>query len=356
MRNSTYNAVPDEPYSQTQPAMPTRRLAIIIISLAVSVLLAIILLGLPGCGEDSDQSSSDSNVQVTEASIGGEIALPDDLEDAVHDAIMMGEAEYFDGEFSCESHAVLALVETDAASADSEEADEDASQNIVDVFAWVLIQSYDFPDGAVQNVSSNLIPTNLTFTVADDGSYDLYEYWTARDETYFQIDIEERFGAISNNLVTNALDSEPYIDELTQACYAEALAYAGLDPDDQIAQHISAIASSTDIAPGAEAAMVEYEIDTRDLISGGMDTLRYIATQFMQGGQDGPEGLVMAAVMEELVGDESFDINAADYKSGQDYFEAWYAAAADVFDKQGLDYLRENYPISYRFITQDWSD
>ncbi len=86
---------------------------------------------------------------------------------------------------------------------------------------------------------------------------------------------------------------------------------ASSNPGDYIAAH-----------PNEESALLRY----------GDDTLRYIFSAFLNGGQTGLKGHLMRIIMDALIGSEAIEMET---ENGQVYFDAWLAEARRTKAAQG---------------------
>ena len=80
------------------------------------------------------------------------------------------------------------------------------------VYAWVYYAEYSFDGTDVKMESASHIPTAITFDTTDDNSdsssYDVIEYWTPGDGSYYARDIREKFPLIIQSKAFNASGAE----------------------------------------------------------------------------------------------------------------------------------------------------
>lgn len=120
---------------------------------------------------------------------------------------------------------------------------------------------------------------------------------------------------------TAEVDTNTVIERLFDAVMASPAASS--NPGDYLAAH-----------PEEERALLRY----------GDNTLRYIFSEFLNGGQTGLKGHVMRIVMDALIGDEAHKENA---DTGQAYFDAWKADAQRMAEAEGLDAMRQTAPKAW---------
>ena len=98
--------------------------------------------------------------------------------------------------------------------------------NEITVYMWVLYEEYTMENGKMEQGSGAHSPTVVTAEKAD-GNYQLIEYWTPRDGSYYPDDIREKFPLY---LWPKALDSQRYIDRQQKACQKLAEEYFAENP------------------------------------------------------------------------------------------------------------------------------
>lgn len=116
----------------------------------------------------------------------------------------------------------------------------------------------------------------------------------------------------------------------------------GAEADKTIAELFEKIMSSPMAASAPGDYLAAHPDEERELISYGDDTLNYIFSEFIEGGQTGLKGQIMRLVMDELTG---FDTEQSE--TGQEAFDAWLAKARDTRAERGSDYMRENAPKAW---------
>lgn len=80
------------------------------------------------------------------------------------------------------------------------------------IYAYVLHAGYN-SSGRIE--SASYVPAVIIFAENDDGTYELEEYWTPKDGSYYKSSIEEKF---PEELWEDALDGQEYIDFLQEQC------------------------------------------------------------------------------------------------------------------------------------------
>ena len=240
--------------------------------------------------------------QTADGSIPQESA---DLDHAISVAILdPNKGTYTESDYSCESHVILGTRTQNGAP----KAGESVGAAQITVYAMVLYQQYHYASGNITVTGGSHIPTALTFDVGKDGSYALVEYWQPMDGTYYEPDIRAKF---PENICEDALDTQKYILVQMQSCYAQAVNFFKMDTNAVIADLFEKICSSPAEASAPKAYINAHALDYRELTYYGDNTLQYVFSEFLKGGQTGLKGQIMHIVMDDLIGGEAIDTPAA---------------------------------------------
>lgn len=100
----------------------------------------------------------------------------------------------------------------------------DKSSSKVSVYAWILYQEYSCENGFLTEESGSHIPTVIN-AIKNGNNYELVEYWTPRDGSYWADDIKEKFPMY---LWSRATDSQRSIDKQKAECEKMAKEYFGI--------------------------------------------------------------------------------------------------------------------------------
>lgn len=221
----------------------------------------------------------------------------------------------------------------------------DTDKNSEDTFyLLVLYNSYSF-DGELNKVSSEYIPTAITFAINKSGDYELKEYWTPRDGSFYAKDIKEKFPKES----ADELENEEYRNRLESECYKKAKAYiTGLNsPETRINELLNVICSSPAQSSNPGDYINEHKYEYNEIIKYGDDALRYIYSEFLKGNQTDLRGHVMALIMRDLLENEEINTNA-DF--GQEYFDKFLNNAKDTRVRRGDEYMEKYTPRAYMLL------
>lgn len=215
-------------------------------------------------------------------------------------------------------------------------------------YGWALYQEYKIADNGLETVSGNHTPVALTFEY-DDYGYSLLEYWTPRDGSYFAKDIREKFPA---HIAEDGINSQKFILQQTQECYAQAVVSAELDTNQVIGALVETICSSPAQSSNPGDYIREHFIEYRELTYYGRYTLEYGFAQFEKGGETGLAGQIMAQVCGDIAvgwGEEPLVFNL--FNNGVLTGQMWYSAfrnnALSLMEQYGETELMECYPASY---------
>ena len=164
-------------------------------------------------------------------------------------------------------------------------------------YGWALYNEYRVTDSGLKTVSGGHVPVAITFREGPSGTLTLEEYWEPRDGSYYAPDIREKFPA---HIAENALDSQKFILQQTQECYAQAIASTGLNTDKVIGTLIETICGSPALSSNPGDYIAEHPIEYRELTYYGRYTLKYCFARFEEGGETGLADQIMAQACEDI--------------------------------------------------------
>lgn len=113
------------------------------------------------------------------------------------------------------------------------------------------------------------------------------------------------------------------------------------------AELFAAITSSPAASSSPKDYLETHPEEHRALLDGKTDTLRYIFSCFLAGGQTGLEGHIMRILLDELAPESQLKL-AAD--TGQEYFNAWKEAAESIMRERGNGWMEENQPAAWMML------
>lgn len=255
--------------------------------------------------------------------------------------------------YPCVSYVVLATEGAmDAAAGEHE---------TLTVYAQVLATAYLCERTGLTELGGSYVPAAITFLVDEDGSYTLSEYWTPRDGSYFVQDIREKVSAV--RVADAMIDGQQYIYELVRDSYARAVSETGVvDTWSVVGDLFDRMQEDRDdlLDEDADAVtrMTAYPLTVRELYYYGDNTLRYIYSQFMRGGESGLRGELMVRVLHQMTLEEmALRMPLTD---GQAYFDALVEVTqktyADLVQSEGGEaeakqFMREFMPASYLLLS-----
>lgn len=269
------------------------------------------------------------------------------LETAVSAAVLeYHKPKDFDGLIRVESHKILAA--ESGGTADSNLAD------IVVVYALVLYQAYSpyiYSGDKLESEEGSYIPTALTFSVGEDGTYTLAEYWIPRDGSYYVDDIRNKFPKAAAD---EALNSQQYIDELSHECQEKALTLINEEGmfDDKLTELFEIICSSPAASLRPSDYIEQHHEEYDKLVAYGKFTMRYCFKQFSQGNQTDIKGYIMAAVCEDIAAEwgETLLIDKLTPMTGQEWFNEFRDNAERLEEQYNGEDLEKYYPASWLLL------
>lgn len=254
-----------------------------------------------------------------------------DLDTCVSDAILTANiASTRTGEFAAEAHTVLKTVENGGTTT---------------VYAMALYLEFSYEGSGISETGGSHMPVAITFEKNAAGEYELKEYWTPQDGSYYAPSIREKFPADVQN---DAIDTQKYIMAHTQSCYEKAIRHGNVNLDDEIALLIETIVSSPAHMSDPGAYIKAHYVEYRQLLYYGKYTLRYCFALFEQGGQGGLESHIMALACQDILGaEEHIGLTA---KTGQKWYDAFKEAAVNMRRQNGDDFMEKNMPGSWLLL------
>lgn len=210
----------------------------------------------------------------------------------------------------------------------------------VTVYGFALYQAYEYSGGTFHEASGSHIPVAVSFEIRD-GEYNLIEYWEPRDGSYYVKDIRDIF---PEAVEEQAIDTQKYILTQKQDCYARAVEHGSVDTDSAIKQLFETIESSPAYSSNPDDYIDEHLIQYRELTFYGRYTLRYCFGQFLQGGQTGLHGHIMASACRDILFSRGEDAVDEDSATGQEWFDAFRSKAETLALEYGDEDMAAYYP------------
>ncbi|MDE6312794.1 MAG: M56 family metallopeptidase [Lachnospiraceae bacterium] len=227
-----------------------------------------------------------------------------------------------------------------------------SSTHKITYYGWALYETYKVTDGSLETGSGSHIPVALSFDL-DERGYTLTEYWEPRDGIYYGQDIREKFLPYVSK---DGTDSQKFILQQEQECYAQAVATTGLDTDKVIGTLIETICSSPALSSNPKDYIDEHSIEYRELTYYGRYTLKYCFDRFEKGGETGLDGQIMRRACEDIAtgwGEEPlmFSLPAGRVLTGQAWYRAFKTNALSLMEEYSEIGLAERYPASYLLLS-----
>ena len=212
-------------------------------------------------------------------------------------------------------------------------------------YGWALYEEYRVTDNGLETVRGSHIPVAITLREDPSGTLTLEEYWEPRDGSYFAQDIREKFPA---HIAEDGMDSQKFILQQTQECYAQAVAAAGLDTDKVIGALIETICSSPALFSNPGDSIKEHPIEYRELTYYGRYTLKYCFAEFLKGGQTDLRGHIMRAAIDDIAPEARLRLDA---ETGQEYFDAWKDDAMSVREQYDMEWIETHQSAIYLLLS-----
>ena len=226
-----------------------------------------------------------------------------------------------------------------------------SSTHKITYYGWALYEEYKVSDGGLETVSGSHIPVALSFDL-DERGYTLTEYWEPRDGSYYVQDIREKFPV---RIAEDGIDSQKFILQQQQECYAQAVASTGLDTNKVIGTLIETICSSPALSSNPKDYIDENSIEYRELTYYGWYTLKYCFARFEEGDETGLAGHIMMQACEDITtgwGEEPLvsSLPADEAPTGQMWYSAFKHNALSLMEQYTEIELAERCPASYLLL------
>lgn len=212
-------------------------------------------------------------------------------------------------------------------------------------YGWALYEEYRVTDNGLETITGSHIPVAITFREDPSGTLTLEEYWELRDGSYYVQDIREKFPA---SAVEDGMDSQKFILQQTQECYAQAVAFTRLDTEKVIGSLIETICSGPALSSNPGDYIEAHPIEYRELTYYGRYTLKYCFTEFLKGGQTDLRGHIMRSAMDDIAPEAQLNLYA---ETGQEYFDTWKDAAISVGEQHDMEWIQTNQPAIYLLLS-----
>lgn len=221
-------------------------------------------------------------------------------------------------------------------------------------YGWALYEEYRVTDNGLETVTGSHVPVALSFDV-DENGYTLTEYWEPRDGGYLARDIREKFPV---HAAEDGVDSQKFIIQQKQECYAQAIASAGLDTEQVIGRLIETICGSPAQSSNPGDYIEQHSTEYRELIYYGRETLNYSFARFERGGETGLEGHIMMRACEDIAagwGEEPLEFSppGTSALTGQLWYSAFKSNALSLAERYTETELAERYPASYLLLNNN---
>ena len=148
------------------------------------------------------------------------------------------------------------------------------------------------------------------------------------------------------------MDSQKFILQQTQECYAQAVAATELDTDQVIGSLIETICSGPALSSNPGDYIEAHPIEYRELTYYGRYTLKYCFARFEEGNETGLDGHIMMQACEDIAASWG-EALLTDYVviTGQVWYDAFKSNALGLMEQYAEIELAERYPMSYLLLS-----
>ena len=242
------------------------------------------------------------------------------------------ESSRSEGRICVESHEILASESRDGG-------------NVVTVYLLVLYEEYGLYDDE-DSAGGSYVPTAITLDLRSNTAV---EYWEPRDGAYYSSDIRKKFPATA---LLKTMNDQKYIEKL-QAENREKVRqqkeWLG-EPEEMFGEIIAKICTEP-LWSSNPGDYIEAHPDLYGkLLTYGQYTMQYCFGRFLQGGEIGLEGHIMAQACRDILASWQEEPDLGVQMTGQDWFDAFYAAAQELADELSVEDLQKYHPGSWLLL------
>ena len=295
--------------------------------------------------QNSENDSNDEIPKEITASEESKVQSPDDsdkttnvevsnLDKVVSAAVLKNyQDEYYFSDFATEAHTILKVVE---------------EGDFITAYAMALYLEFKLEGDSLSVSRGSHSPTAITFEKLKNGEYEVTEFWTPKDGSYFSITIKEKFPEEIHDAVFDMVGG--YIKH-DQSCYEQAIQQEGVNGDAIITSLLNTIASSQEISSRPDEYIIKDQIEYRDLLFYGNYTLSYCFKLFEQGEQKGLKGDIMALICQDIMGIKGEALlSEVEYNNGQEWYDDLKRSALSLKQQYGMDQMEQMYPSSWLLL------
>ena len=175
-------------------------------------------------------------------------------------------------------------------------------------------------------------------TVKKDGDkYICADSWIPRDGNYYPKDIKKYLPQEAYLKYQNISDNDNY--RLQNEAVKIAVESNNIDINKYISNEFDGLVNIA--KANGDYSLCEENINLNSYCD---YTLKYVYSKFLQGNQNGLYADMYLSVLIEMLGDEAIKANP---NNPQEYFDDFYNHIKTIFEKNGEEFVKANYPKSY---------
>ncbi len=183
-------------------------------------------------------------------------------------------------------------------------------------------------DGIVE-VGASHLPVAVSL-IKEKHGYRLKEYWEPRDGSYFVEDVKKKFPA---SAAKDGIDSQKFILQQIQDCYAKAVTFGKLDTDKILKRLLDEICTGPMYSSNPYDYIRAHDREYQELGYYGSNTLEYCMQRFQDGDEEektGLKGHIMAQICEDILGIKGkIPVSAESASTGLEWYETFDAYIAN---------------------------
>lgn len=215
----------------------------------------------------------------------------------------------------------------------------------VTAYLWAVDLSwrYTLEEGG-ENTGGSSYPAVVTFVRRDSGIYEQIGFKIPRDGSYYDDDIRAMFPAY---LLYQVWELNGNSQALHDLCWRKLSAAKPAALAEKIGTLFVQVASGPLHSSNPGSYIEAHPAEWAELLHYGEATFEWCCRRFLQGSQNGLDGHLYWAAVNQLIDGEAIKSVTG---TGQESFDAWYNHVKTIRDKNNMEFLQKYYPWSYRLL------
>lgn len=209
-----------------------------------------------------------------------------------------------------------------------------SGEEIITYYGWAYYGEYQLSQDGIVEVGASHLPVAVSL-IKEKHGYRLKEYWEPRDGSYFVEDVKKKFPA---SAAKDGIDSQKFILQQIQDCYAKAVTFGKLDTYKILKRLLDEICTGPMYSSNPYDYIRAHDREYQELGYYGSNTLEYCMQRFQDGDEEektGLKGHIMAQICEDILGIKGkTPVSAESASTGLEWYEAFDAYIANKINSE----------------------